>query len=150
MTSCKLFHSPVTSFDLSREGEFEISLAQGNFLEYLEEKGRKSGKGRVQVGEKRVQRGKRKGNGKGNGMEGKGEAYRFIDGERGGKGTDGMGRGTGNTGDGEGEVREERKEKKKESEDEVERKRIKEKGTGKRELEKVNVKGSIKGIVKVK
>ena len=63
MTSCKLFHSPVTSFDLSREGEFEISLAQGNFLEYLEEKGRKSGKGRVQVGEKRVQRGKRKGNG---------------------------------------------------------------------------------------
>ena len=48
-------------------------------------------------------------NGKGNGMEGKGEAYRFIDGERGGKGTDGMGRGTGNTGDGEEEAREERK-----------------------------------------
>ena len=44
MTSCKLFHSPVTSFDLSREGEFEISLAQGNFLEYFEEKGTSRGK----------------------------------------------------------------------------------------------------------
>ena len=61
MTSCKLFHSPVTSFDLSREGEFEISLAQGNFLEYFEEKGRKSGKGRVQVGEKKGTKRKKEG-----------------------------------------------------------------------------------------
>ena len=44
-------------------------------------------------------------NGKGNGMEGKGEAYRFILGGRGGKINEGMGRGTGNTGDGEGEAR---------------------------------------------
>ena len=40
MTSCDLFHPPVTSFDLSCEGEFETSLAQGNF--------QKEGKGEVE------------------------------------------------------------------------------------------------------
>ena len=40
MTSCDLFHPPVTSFDLSCEGEFEISLAQGNF--------QKEGRGEVE------------------------------------------------------------------------------------------------------
>ena len=50
-------------------------------------------------------------NGKENGIEWKGEAYRFIGGRRGGKGSERMGRGTGNTRDGEGEAREERKAK---------------------------------------
>ena len=110
MTSCDLFHPPVTSFDLSCEGEFEISLAQGNF--------QKEGRGEVEgcrVGKKGYNEEKGRGmgncNGKENGMEGKGEAYRyrFILGGRGGKRSEGMGRGTGNTGDGKGEVRGERR-----------------------------------------
>ena len=42
-------------------------------------------------------------------MKGKGKAYRFIDGGRGGKGIERMRRGTGNTGEGEGKAREESK-----------------------------------------
>ena len=77
----------MTSFDLSCEGEFEISLAQGNF--------QKEGRGEVEgynEGEKGNNEEKGRGmgncNGKGNGMEGKGEAYRyrFILGGRGGNG----------------------------------------------------------------
>ena len=125
----------MTSFDLSCEGEFEISLAQGNF--------QKEGRGEVEgcrVGKKGYNEEKGRGmghcNGKGNYMKGKGKAYRFIDGGRGGKGwrEDQGIQGMGKKRQGKKE-RQIGRERKRESKDEGERKRIKEKGIGKGECE---------------
>ena len=76
-------------------------------------------------------------NGKGNGTEGKYEAYRLGDGVRGGKGSEEMGRGKGNTGNEEGKEREERKVKRAGKENK------REKGTGKtkREVQQREKKG---------